>query len=311
MGVSELRFDGRVAVVTGAGRGMGRAHALLLAARGAKVVVNDIGGSMDGAGNDAGPVEEVVQAIRDAGGEAVGSLETVATPNGGKAIVETALDHFGGIDILIHNAGNVRWGSLCELSQEDFDAVIDVHMRGGFHVVRPAFPRMCASGYGRIILTLSTGGVYGMAGVTNYGMAKGGLFGLNNIAAIEGAAFGVKCNGIMPGAMTRMAGDMDTSLYPAEVMHAGMVSPLVGYLAHENCPVSGEVYVSMAGRVARAYVAETMGVWRKDWSIEEIAGQFDAIRNTDETVAFTPMQGFEEHLELSFDMARKGLAAAT
>lgn len=117
------------------------------------------------------------------------------------------------------------------------------------------------------------------------------MFGLNNIAAIEGAAFGVKCNGIMPSTMPRMAGDMDRSLYPAEVMHAGLVSPLVGYLAHESCPVSGEVYISMAGRVDRAYVAETMGVWRKDWSIEEIACQFDAIRNTDETVAFTPVQG--------------------
>lgn len=307
--MSELRFDGRVAVVTGAGRGMGRAHALLLAARGAKVVVNDIGGAMDGKGVDSGPVEEVVQAIRAAGGEAVACTETVATPEGGKAIIEAALDHFGGIDILVHNAGNVRWGSLKDLSQEDFDAVIDVHMRGGFHLVRPAFPLMCAAGYGRIILTLSTGGVYGMPGVTNYGMAKGGLFGLNNIAAIEGAAEGVKCNGIMPGAMTRMAGDLDTSLYPTEVMHAGMVSPLVGFLAHESCPVSGEVYVSMAGRVARAFVSETMGVWRRDWSVEEIAGQFDAIRDQTNTVSFPAMNGFEEHLELSFDMARKGLAS--
>lgn len=307
--MSEHRFDERVAVVTGACRGMGREHARLLASRGAKVVVNDIGGSMDGRGLDSDPVDQVVQEIRDAGGEAVGCTETVATPQGGKAIIEAALDNFGKIDILVHNAGNVRWGSLKELSQEDFDAVIDVHMRGGFHVVRPAFPRMCSAGYGRIILTLSTGGVYGMPGVTNYGMAKGGLWGLNNIAAIEGEAEGVKCNGIMPGAMTRMAGDLDTSLYPAEVMHAGMVSPLVGFLAHESCPVSGEVYVSMAGRVARAFTTETMGVWREHWSIEEIADQFHAIRSADETVAFPAMRGFEEHLELSFGMARKGLAA--
>jgi len=307
--MSELRFDGRVAVVTGACRGMGREHALLLASRGAKVVVNDIGGTIDGRGMNSGPVDEVVREIRDAGGEAVGCTETVATPQGGKAIIEAALDSFGKIDILVHNAGNVRWGSLKELSQEDFDAVIDVHMRGGFHVVRPAFPVMCEAGYGRIILTLSTGGVYGMPGVANYGMAKGGLWGLNNIAAIEGAAEGVKCNGIMPGAMTRMAGDLDTSLYPAEVMHAGMVSPLVGFLAHESCPVSGEVYISMAGRVARAFTTETMGVWRGQWSVEEIADQFDAIRSTEETVSFPAMRGFEEHLELSFGMARKGLAA--
>jgi NAD(P)-dependent dehydrogenase (short-subunit alcohol dehydrogenase family) len=283
---------------------------LLLAARGARVIVNDVGGTIEGEGSDSRPVDEVVQAIRDAGGEAVGRTESVVTAKGGETIIEAALDHFGRIDILIHNAGNVRWGSLKEISHEDYKAVIDVHLHGGFNVVRPAFPRMCAAGYGRIVLTSSIGGLYGMPGVVNYGMAKAGLLGLNNVAAIEGEAEGVKCNAILPGAMTRMAGGLDTSFYPEPVMHPGMISPLVGYLSHENCPVSGEVFVSVAGRVARVFPTETIGAWRSDWSIEEIADQFDKIRSTKETIVFPAMRGFDEHLKLSFAMANEGLAAA-
>ena len=157
----ELRFDNRVAVITGAGRGLGRAYALLLASKGAKVVVNDPGGSLKGDGVDAGPAQEVVQEIKAAGGEAVACTESVATSEGGKAIIQAALDHYGRIDILIHNAGNVRRGSLKEMTYEDFDAVVDVHLRGAFHVVRPAFPVMCKAGYGRIVLTSSIGGLYG------------------------------------------------------------------------------------------------------------------------------------------------------
>ncbi len=144
--MSELRFDNRVAVVTGAARGLGRTYALLLAARGAKVVVNDIGGAMSGEGTDPEPAQRVVEEIRAAGGEATRSTDTVATPAGGEAIIQTALDHYGRIDILIHNAGNVRYASLKEISQEDFDAVLDVHLGGAFHLVRAAFPLMCAAG---------------------------------------------------------------------------------------------------------------------------------------------------------------------
>lgn len=159
--MTELRFDGRVAVITGAGRGLGRSYALLLASKGAKVVVNDLGGPLNGDGVDSGPAEAVVQEIRAARGEAVANTDTVATPEGGQAIVQAALDHYGRIDILIHNAGNVRYGSMKEISYEDFNAVLDVHLKGAFHVARPAFPIMCAAGYGRIILTSSIGGLYG------------------------------------------------------------------------------------------------------------------------------------------------------
>ena len=174
-----LRFDGRVAVITGGGRGLGRSYALLLASRGAKIVVNDPGVSMAGDSTDEGPAEAVVQEIRAAGGDAIASTESVATPEGGKATIQAALDTFGSVDIVIHNAGIVRRGLLAELSYEDFETVLDVHLRGAFHVVRPAFPHMCAAGYGRIVLTGSINGLYGNANVVNYSVAKAGMLGLS------------------------------------------------------------------------------------------------------------------------------------
>src|SRR3984885_865366 len=185
--MSGLRFEDRVAGLTGAGRGLGRSYALLLASRGAKLVVNDPGGSLKGEGVDAAPAEEVAREIRALGGQAVACTESVATPAGGKAIIQAALDHFGRIDVLIHNAGNVRYGSLDEITQEDFEAVVNVHLMGAFHVVRPAFPIMCKAGYGRVVLTSSIGGLYGTKRVVNYGVSKAGIIGLNNVVAIEGA----------------------------------------------------------------------------------------------------------------------------
>src|SRR6202453_5499516 len=188
--MAELRFDGRVAVVTGGGRGLGRSYAMLLASRGAKVVVNDPGGGLTGDGTDAGAADDVVREIAAAGGQAVASTDSVATAAGGKAIVDAALDMDGRIDILIHNAGNVRRGSLKEMSHEDFDAVLNVHLRGAFNVVRPAFPVMCEAGYGRIVLTSSIGGLYGNHGVANYAAAEGGVIGLSAVAPLEGAPAG-------------------------------------------------------------------------------------------------------------------------
>jgi NAD(P)-dependent dehydrogenase (short-subunit alcohol dehydrogenase family) len=305
--MSERRFDGRVAVITGAGRGLGRAYALLLAGKGAKVVVNDLGGGISGDGVDAGPAQQVVDEIKAAGGEAVANTDSVATPQGGRAIIQVALDHYGRIDILIHNAGNVRYGALDTITQEDFEAVVDVHLMGAFHVVRPAFPLMCGAGYGRIVLTSSIGGLYGTQQVVNYGVSKAGTIGLNNVVAIEGAAHGVKSNIILPGAVTRMADGLDISQYPP--MGPELVAPVVGWLAHESCSVSGEMYVSMAGRVARALVAETEGVYRPDWSIDDVADNIDAIRDTDRLWMLSPVAGgYFEHLERSFEMARKGAA---
>jgi NAD(P)-dependent dehydrogenase (short-subunit alcohol dehydrogenase family) len=301
----DLRFDGRVAVVTGAGRGLGRSYALLLASQGAKVVVNDSGGSLTGDGSDAGPADEVVREITTAGGEAVASIESVATPEGGRAIIDTALDRYGRIDILVHNAGNVRRASLKEMTYDDFEAVVDVHLRGAFHVVRPAFGPMCQAGYGRVVLTSSIGGLYGNHEVANYAVAKAGVIGLSNVAALEGAASDVKSNVIVPAAVTRMAEGIDTSAYPP--MGPELVAPVVGWLAHESCSITGEVLVALAGRVAKAVVTETPGVYRPSWSIADVGDHIAAIGDASEAVVFPVVpDGHGDHVRYSFAMAKQG-----
>jgi NAD(P)-dependent dehydrogenase (short-subunit alcohol dehydrogenase family) len=300
--MSDLRFDDRVAVITGGGRGLGRAYALLLAAQGAKVVVNDPGGSIAGDGTDATPADEVVREIMASGGEALASTESVATPAGGDAIIDATLQRYGRIDIVVHNAGNVRSGSLREMTYDDFEAVVDVHLRGAFHVVRPAFPLMCQAGYGRIVLTSSIGGLYGNSGVANYAVAKAGVIGLSNVAAIEGAAHDVKSNVIVPAAVTRMAGGIDTTDYPP--MGTDLVAPVVGWLAHESCSVTGEMFVALAGRVARAVVAETPGVYQPSWSMAQIGQRIAAIRDASAPVVFPVVpDGHGDHLRYSFAMA--------
>ncbi|ORW30041.1 short-chain dehydrogenase [Mycobacterium paraense] len=302
--MADLRFDGRVAVVTGGARGLGRSYAMLLASRGAKVVVNDPGGGLSGDGADARPADEVAREIVAAGGQAIASTDSVATADGGKAIIAAALDTYGRVDILVHNAGNVRRGSLKEMDYEDFDAVLDVHLRGAFHVVRPAFPVMCEAGYGRIVLTSSIGGLYGNQDVANYAAAKAGVIGLSNVAAIEGAADGVRCNVIVPAAVTRMAAGIDTSAYPP--MGPELVAPVVGWLAHESCSVTGEVFIALAGRVARAVVAESPGVHRPAWTVEDVGEHLDAIRNIEAPLVFPPVpDGHQQHIRYSFGLARR------
>jgi NAD(P)-dependent dehydrogenase (short-subunit alcohol dehydrogenase family) len=295
-------LDGKVAIVTGAGHGVGRGEAIQLADEGAKVVVNDLGGSLAGDGADPGPAHGVVHEIIAAGGEAVASVDSVTTPAGGKAIVDAALEHFGRIDVLVHNAGNVRPAPLRDISYEDFEGVLDVHLRGAFHVVRPAFPVMCDAGYGRIVLTSSIGGLYGNHDVVNYAVAKSGILGLSNVAAIEGAAHGVKSNVIVPAAVTRMAEGIDTSAYPP--MGADLVAPAVGWLAHESCSITGEMLIALAGRLARAFIAETPGVYRPSWSIEEVGEHVEAIRDDTAALVFPPVpDGHTDHIRYSFAMA--------
>ncbi|PHP16447.1 short-chain dehydrogenase [Sphingobium sp. IP1] len=301
--MSELRYDDRVIVITGAGRGLGRAYAELLAARGARVVVNDPGSAVRGEGIDAGPAAEVVAAIQAQGGDAIVSTDSVATPEGGRAIIEAALDHYGRIDGLIHNAGNVRYGSMQDLSQEDFDAVLDVHLRGAFHVARAAFPHMCKARYGRIILTSSIGGLYGNRDCVNYGMSKSGMIGLNNVLALEGEAEGVTSNIIVPGAVTRMAEGLDISQYPP--MGPELVSPVVAWLAHESCSVTGEMLVSIAGRVARAFIAESKGVYQPSWTPEDVGARIDAIMDSQDPLVFG-LEGHVDHIRYSFGRAVAG-----
>ena len=303
--MTDLRYDGRVAVITGGGRGLGREYALLLASRGAKLVINDNGSALDGSGVDAGPAQAMVSEIEALGGEAIACTESVATPEGGRAIIEAAMDSFGRIDILIHNAGNSRFCPLESLSHEEFRAVLDVHLLGAFNVVQPSFPLMCKAGYGRVVLTGSIGGIYTMPTVAPYAVSKSGMIGLNNSIAIEGADRGIKSNIILPGASTRMVEGVDTTGFPP--MGPELVAPVVGWLAHEACSISGEMIISAAGRVARAYITESEGVYAPDWTVEKVGEQIDAIRDPARQVTFHPVpDGFNQHLAKSFEMAAKG-----
>ncbi len=292
----EMRFDGRVAVITGAGRGLGRSHALLLASKGAKVLVNDLGSPIRGDAADSRVAQEVVDEIRAAGGEAIANIDSVATPQGGRAIVQAALDEWSRIDILIHNAGNVRYGTIREISYEDFKSVVDVHLMGAFHMVQAVFGPMCDAGYGRIVLTSSVGGIYGNKRCVNYGISKSGMIGLNNIAALEGEESGVKSNIIVPSAVTRMADGLDISQYPP--MAPELVSPAVGWLAHEDCPVTGEMIAAIAGRIARVFLAETRGVYQPSWTIEELAAACDAFHDKNE-VLYLVLHGHVGHIGYS------------
>ncbi|MCG5214311.1 SDR family oxidoreductase [Streptosporangium sp. KLBMP 9127] len=274
--MAALRFDGKVALVTGAGHGLGRSHALLLAERGAKVVVNDLGGSLDGTGASAGPAADVVELINKNGGEAVANTDNVATPEGAKAIVAAAVDGFGRLDIVVNNAGILRDKSFGKMSVEEFDAVLAVHVRGAFLVSRAAFPYLKEQGYGRIVNTSSPAGLFGNFGQANYSTAKMGLVGLTKTLGIEGARANIKANAIAPIAWTRMT----EALLPAEFeakFTPERVSALVAFLAHETCGATGEVFSVGGGRVARVFVAEGPGWRQDDHTVEDIRDNWDAI----------------------------------
>ncbi|MEJ6011744.1 SDR family NAD(P)-dependent oxidoreductase [Novosphingobium sp. AS3R-12] len=307
MALNEKRFDGRVAIITGAGGGLGRDYALLLASRGARVVVNDLGTSRQGEGADIGMAAAVVAEIRAAGGEAVANGDSVATAVGCAGIVKTALDTWGKVDILIHNATINRRGPFRDLSFQDFSAVLDVHLSGAFHLAKEVFPRMCDAGYGRIVFVASIAGLYGERNVAAYCTAKGAINGLSNALALEGLDHGVGVNCIVPAAKTRLVEGRDVEGFPP--WGPELVAPALAWLAHEDCKASGKLLVSLAGRMAEAFPAETRGVFQPEWSIEDVAARSDEIfdRAHVETFSSVP-RGFHEHLGFSFEMARAGTA---
>jgi NAD(P)-dependent dehydrogenase (short-subunit alcohol dehydrogenase family) len=276
--VAQIEYDGRVAIVTGAGGGLGRSHALLLAGRGAKVVVNDLGGSRDGTGAGSEMADAVVQEIVDAGGEAVANYDSVATWEGGQAIVAAALDAFGRVDVVVNNAGILRDTSFAKLEQDQLDLVLKVHLYGGFHVARAAWNHLKEQGYGRIISTTSGSGLYGNFGQSNYSAAKLGLVGLTRTLAIEGAKYGITAHAIAPVAASRMTEDiMPPQLL--ERLEPEFVSPLVAYLASEACTDTGQIYSVGGGYVARVAIIEGDGAtFQQVPTPEDIAGAWADIQ---------------------------------
>lgn len=284
--MTELLFDGRVAIVTGAGGGLGRSHAMMLASRGARVLVNDLGGALDGSGSSTSAAQRVVDEITKLGGIAVANHDSVATAAGGESIVDAAIDAFGRVDILINNAGILRDKAFHKMDEAYIDAVVDVHLKGALFVSRPAFALMRAQGYGRIVNTSSASGLFGNFGQANYGAAKAGLAGLTRVLAIEGAEHGIKVNAIAPIALTRMTegilGDLAAKVAPETV------SPLVIYLANEECSVNGNVYSVAGGRIARIFVAETYGVVLKENTPEAIMARWSEIDEVDDSRLHEP-----------------------
>jgi NAD(P)-dependent dehydrogenase (short-subunit alcohol dehydrogenase family) len=279
----ELRFDGRAAVVTGAGRGIGRAYAHLLAARGASVVVNDLGSSIEGAGVDESPAAEVTAEINDAGGVAVADTHDVATVDGAESLIATAVDRFGSIDVLVNNAGIMRWAGMPDVDAEDLADHLAVHVHGSFNTVRAAWPHMVGRAYGRIVMTTSSG-MLGLPANTSYATAKGGVVGMTRSLAVAGRKQGIKVNLIAPAAMTRMA----AGGHETDRMDPELVAPMAAYLAHEDCPVTGEMYAAGAGRFARMFIASTQG-WVNDGpapTVEDVVAQWETIN--DESGYYVP-----------------------
>jgi NAD(P)-dependent dehydrogenase (short-subunit alcohol dehydrogenase family) len=290
--VSEHSFEGRVAVVTGAGRGIGRAEAMLLASRGASVVVNDLGGSKDGVGQDASVASEVAGEIVAAGGAAVADASDVSTPEGGRSLIDAALGGFGRLDVLVNNAGIIRWAGLPDADMGNLASHLAVHVLGSFNTTRAAWPHLVDQGYGRIVMTTSSG-VFGLPENLSYATAKGGVIGLTRSLATAGAPHGIKVNLIAPGAVTRMAGQSAGTgaaggAGASPWMSPDLVAPMVGFLAHESCPVSGEIYAAGFGRFARIFIASTEGYVHAtpEPTIEDVARHWAAIN--DETGYYVP-----------------------
>jgi NAD(P)-dependent dehydrogenase (short-subunit alcohol dehydrogenase family) len=299
--MSDVRFDGRVAIVTGAGGGLGRSHALLLASRGAKVVVNDLGGSRDGTGAPSSEMaNQVVEEIRSAGGQAVADAHGVDTVEGGEAIVKTALDAYGTVDIVIANAGILRDRAFHNITEEDWDKIFAVHVKGSFDVIQPAFRIMRQNSYGRIIVTTSNAGLYGNFGQANYSSAKTAVLGFASTLELEGAKYNIKANVIAPVAASRLTEDV----MPPQVLEKlkpEYVSPMVAYLCSEECSVSGQIFTAGGGYFGRAAVVEGKGAILPNASLEDIRDNFAKISD---------LSGADEFTN-AFDEVSKRLQPAT
>lgn len=274
------RYDGRVVVITGAGRGLGRAHALLFASLGASVVVNDVGGSKEGVGADSGPANDVVAEIRSTGGTAVADIHSIATEDGCRELVATAIREFGRIDVLVNNAGISRWASFPEADAENLERTLDVHVRGSWHATRAAWGHFVEQGYGRVILTNSTG-MFGMPDNLAYSTAKGAILGMMRSLSLAGAPHGITVNCISPNASSRpsetsapVTFSMNQSEKRADGMRAELVSPMVAYLAHESIDITGQIYMAGGSRFSRMFIGATDGYLHdgpEDPTVDDVA----------------------------------------
>jgi NAD(P)-dependent dehydrogenase (short-subunit alcohol dehydrogenase family) len=288
----KMRMQDRVAVVTGAGNGLGREHALLLAREGASVVVNDLGGTVNGVGGDGAAADQVVREIRAAGGKAVANHDSVATPEGAQNLIETAIKNFGRIDALINNAGILRDKSFVKMALEDFEAVLRVHLLGSIYCTKAAWPLMIEQKYGRVVMTTSVAGTSGNFGQANYGAAKMGLLGLMNVLAVEGAKANIKVNAVSPGATTRMtqglgavSGEIDQLMQPAHV------APAVAYMASEACDFTAHIITAAAGGFGRVQFFETAGVQfdpRQPITVDMFAQAVGALTDLSSATPATP-----------------------
>lgn len=280
--MSNIDFSGNVAIVTGAGAGLGENYAIELAKRGVRVVVNDLGGARDGIGTSHAPANQVVEKIKSIGGEAIPSFDDVTTTEGGENIVNTALDAFGKVDILINNAGILRDKSFAKLEPEDWDSVLAVHLRAAYCVTRPAFLHMKAREYGRIVFTSSGAGTYGNFGQSNYAAAKMGVVGLANVLKIEGARYNIAANVIVPSALTRMTENI-VDKDDADKLKPSYVVPAVLYMSSRQCRDSGCVINAFGGYYSRSAIATGTGVvFDEIPSPEQIEERWDRIMNIDE-----------------------------
>jgi NAD(P)-dependent dehydrogenase (short-subunit alcohol dehydrogenase family) len=288
--MSELRFDDRAVIVTGAGRGVGRCHALLFASRGAKVVVADLGGTLEGTGSSAEPAQQVVEEIQAAGGEAVACHASVADEAGAASIVQAALDTFGRVDVVVNNAGIAEPDLFEDLSLERFRRMIDVHYLGSVNVAHAAYPHMIEAGYGRIVNTTSEGALGTVPKCTSYGAAKGAVLAFTKSLANDALRHGgIRVNAVAPRANTRLAApsvlaktydlpeEMFTASETMEKFRPELVSPAAVFLAHESCPLNGEVLVSGGGQVMRMVIVENEGITKDDLTPEDVAENLDRL----------------------------------
>jgi NAD(P)-dependent dehydrogenase (short-subunit alcohol dehydrogenase family) len=291
-----ISFDGRVAIVTGAGGGLGRAHALDLARRGARVVVNDLGGATDGTGSGSSMADAVVAEITEAGGEAIANYDSVSSKEGGEAIVAAAVDAFGTVDIVVNNAGILRDKSFHNLTEDEFGPVLDVHLRGAFHVTLPAWKVMREKAYGRVVSTTSASGMLGNFGQANYGAAKAGLWGLTNVLAQEGAKYGITANTIAPIAKTRMTEELFGPMM--DFFAPEQVTPAVVFLASEGCTLTGECLTVGGGRIGRMFLGVNQGWFAGPGVVptaEDVASHLDEVMSEEDyLVCVNSMQEIQE-----------------